>query len=40
MTMLIMLTMASKYLLEFLVGIVDDKLFKAVRLERLETVQV
>ena len=40
MTMLIMLTTASEYLLEFLVGIVDDKLFEAVRLEGLETVQV
>ena len=40
MTMLMMLTMASEYLLEFLVGIVDDKLFEAVRLEGLETVQV
>ena len=38
--MMIMLIMASEHLLEFLVGIVDDKLLKAVRLERLETVQV
>ena len=29
-----------EHLLEFLVGIVDDKLFEAVRLEGLETVQV
>ena len=29
-----------QHLLEFLVGIVDDKLFEAVRLEGLETVQV
>ena len=40
MLMMIMLIMASEHLLEFLVGIVDDKLLKAVRLERLETVQV
>ena len=37
---MMMMTMASDHLLEFLVGIVDDKLFEAVRLERLETVQV
>ena len=30
----------TEHLLEFLVGIVDDKLFEAVRLEGLETVQV
>ena len=40
MLMMIMLIMASEHLLEFLVGIVDDKLLKAVRLERLDTVQV
>ena len=40
MLMMIMLIMASEHLLEFLVGIVDDKLFEAVRLEGLETVQV
>ena len=37
---MMMMTMASEHLLEFLVGIVDDKLFEAVRLEGLETVQV
>ena len=37
---MMMMTMASDHLLEFLVGIVDDKLFEAVRLEGLETVQV
>ena len=37
---MMMMTMASEHLLEFLVGIVDDKLFEAVRLERLKTVQV
>ena len=37
---MIMMTMASEHLLEFLVSVVDDKLFEAVRLERLETVQV
>ena len=37
---MIMMTMASEHLLEFLVGIVDDKLFEAVRLEGLKTVQV
>ena len=40
MLMMIMLIMASEHLLEFLVSVVDDKLFEAVRLERLETVQV
>ena len=40
MLMMIMLIMASEHLLEFLVGIVDDKLFEAVRLEGLKTVQV
>ena len=37
---MMMMTMASDHLLEFLVGIVDDKLFEAVRLEGLKTVQV
>ena len=37
---MMMMTMASDHLLEFLVGIVDDKLFEAVCLEGLETVQV
>ena len=37
---MIMMTTASEHLLEFLVSVVDDKLFEAVRLERLETVQV